>query len=322
MRLNSDWSIELFRALDNKNPGCLEKIPKVDLHCHSITSVPIEFYRKINPKVVLPPKTFKEFKQFNQYLKNNINPLVKNIDICRLLLREAFNKFVEQGIIYTEMSFDLSLPEDIGVPIEEYFEMVKEEKKRVSKKMKVCIEAGIDGGINQQKTLTLFKKVLERNILGSIDLYGDEKDAKIERYVELYKLANKKGLKLKAHVGETGSALSIKEAVIKLNLNAVQHGVRAVEDKDVVEYLVSRRVVLNICPTSNLSLGLYKNIKEHPIKKLFDCGAIVTVGSDDFTIFGTSVGEELVQLYKNQIFTKKEVQKIISNGLDQIRSTI
>jgi len=318
MKINKNWSNDLREILIIDHES-LRNIPKTDLHCHSANSVPIEFFKKINPELKLPPKKFNQFIDFNQYLTNNINPLIKNLRIFKSLLGATFQKFIEEGIVYAEMSFDLAIPEYINVSLDEFLDIISAEKRMVSNKIEICLEAGIDREINPQKTLVLLKKALKRDIFGSIDLYGNEKGPKIDEFIELYKVADKKGLKLKAHVGEMGDALSIKEAVIKLNLDALQHGVRAVEDERVVDYLIKKGVTLNICPTSNLSLKLFENIKSHPIRKLFDLGAIITIGSDDFSIFGMSVVDELLNLYQNRIFNKDEINKIICNGLAQIR---
>jgi len=319
MKVKKNWPDDLYEILDSNNLKGLRNIPKVDLHCHSITSVPVNFFKNINPKLKLPPKNFKNLRSFNQYLRRNINPLIKNVKIFRSLLRETFQKLIAEGVVYTEMSFDLTLPEYFGISMEEYLDIINEERELVSEKIKICIEAGIDREVNPQKTLLLFKKVKQKNIIGSIDIYGDETKSKIDEFIELYRIAGKNGLKLKAHVGEIGDALSVKEAVKKLHLDALQHGIRAVEDEGVVDYLIKKGVVFNICPTSNLSLGLCKNIKNHPIKKLFDMGAIITVGSDNFSIFEISVSDELTNLYKEGIFNKEEIKKIINNGLEQIR---
>lgn len=312
------WVKDLERALDTENEDILTDVPLVDLHCHGITSAPFSSFQKLSQDLPLPPKQFKNIKSFNLYLKQNINPLIKDIKTIRFLLRSAFQRLIREGIIYTEMSFDLTLPSFIDIPMEKYLEAINEERNRVSKKLKVCIEAGLDREINPQKLFKLLKQALKKNIISGLDLYGNEKVAPIKDFISLYKLADKHNLKLKAHVGESGSALDVKEAVEQLNLDAVQHGIRAVDDLSVVEFLIKRGTILNICPFSNLSLGLVKDLANHPIRKLFDQGVTITIGSDDFSIFGKSVGSELIDLYKENIFTKKEIRKIIENGLTQI----
>lgn len=317
--MKNNWQKTLHEALIGKDRDLFKEIPHTDLHCHSITSAPFGEFRAIFPAIKLPPKYFKNLNDFNLFLKKNIAPLIKNLDTVRLLIRAAFQRLINEGIIYTEMSFDLTIPEYIESSTEEYLEMIKEEKERASNKLKICIEAGLDREIDPQKLSKLFSKSLKNNIFGSVDLYGDENANSIESYVGIYKLADKNGLKLKAHIGEFGSADDIKKAIKKLNLQAIQHGIKALGSKEVIKLLIKRNISLNICPQSNIALRVVKNINQHPIKQLFNEGVSITVNSDDFSIFGKSVSEELIDLYKNGLFSEKEILQIINNGLNQIQ---
>lgn len=166
--------------------------------------------------------------------------------------------------------------------------------------------------------MQLFRKSLKNNIFGSIDLYGNENANPIEKFIDIYKLADRKNLKLKAHIGEFGTAQDIEKAIQKLNLHAIQHGIAAVQDKEVIGLLIKKNISLNICPRSNIVLGVVKNIAQHPIRRLFNEGVLVTVNSDDFSMFNKSVGGELIDLYSQGIFSEKEIVKIINNGLTQI----
>jgi adenosine deaminase len=316
--MKNNWHKALHNALIKKDKGLFKKVPHTDLHCHSITSAPFSVFKEFSPGIKLPPRHFKNLEEFNLFIKNNIAPVIKDINTVRHLIRAAFQRLVEEGVIYTEMSFDLLIPEYIRVSMEEYLEVITEEKKRVSKKLNVCIEAGIDREINPQYLLRLFKKSLKSNIFGSIDLYGNENTNPIEKFIDIYKLADRKNLKLKAHIGEFGTAQDVKKAIQKLNLHAIQHGIAAAQSKEVVRLLIKKNISLNICPYSNIALGVVKNIVEHPIRRLFNEGVSVTVNSDDFSIFNKSVGEQLINLYSQKIFSEKEIIKIIGNGLEQI----
>lgn len=308
------------KALAKRDKNLFADIPHADLHCHGITSVPFGEFRRISPAVKLPPKKFRNLADFNSFLKNNIAPLVKNLDTVRHLTRAAFQRLINEGIVYTEMSFDIAMPDAIGTSLEEYLEMIGEEKERVAGRLNVCVEAGLDREINPRRLMALFRKSLKNNIFGSIDLYGEENSGPIEDYAGIYKLADKHNLKLKAHVGEFGPADGVKRAVKKLNLQAVQHGVSAAQDGEVMKLLARKKIPLNICPSSNLALGVIGDIKRHPIRRLFEEGVVVTVNSDDFSIFGKSAGEELIDLYTDGLFSEKEIARIIGNGLRQIRT--
>ncbi len=317
--MKNNWHKTLHNALTKKDKGLFKKIPHTDLHCHGLTSVPFNAFKELFPGIKLPPRHFKNLKKFNLFIENNIVPAIKDIDAVCYLTRAVFQRLIEEGVVYTEMSFDLLIPEYIGVSMQEYLEVISEEKKRVAKKLNVCIEAGIDREINPQYLLQLFKKSLKNNIFGSIDLYGNEDANPIEKFIDIYKLADRKNLKLKAHIGEFGTAQDIKKAIQKLNLHAIQHGIAAVRDKEVIRLLIKKNISLNICPYSNIVLGVVKNIAEHPIRKLFNEGVSVTVNSDDFSVFGRSVSDELIDFYSLKVFSEEEISILINNGLEQIR---
>jgi adenosine deaminase len=86
-------------------------------------------------------------------------------------------------------------------------------------------------------------------------------------------------MRLKAHVGEWGTADDVRHAVEVLELDEVQHGIAAAESESVMRFLADNQIRLNICPTSNLLLGRVKRLQDHPIRRLFDAGVKVTVNT-------------------------------------------
>jgi len=307
----------LHQALTDKNKKLFKKVPHTDLHCHGILSAPFSALKQISPKIKLPPKYFDNIIDFNLYLRNNIAPVVRDLETVRCLIKKSFSRLIKEGVVYSEMSFDLTIPEHLGVSLEDYLAVIAEEKERVSNKLKVCLEVGFDRDISPKKLLILFKKALKNNIFGSIDLYGNEGSRSIEDFIPIYKLADKHNLKLKAHIGEFGTAQDIKETVQKLNLQVVQHGIAASQNEDVMKFLAENKIYLNICPESNLALKVVDCLSEHPIRRLFDNEVLVTVNSDDFSIFNKSVGQQLIDLYATNLFSEKEIAQIIDNGLKQ-----
>ena len=156
---------------------------------------------------------------------------------------------------------------------------------------------------------------LEIGFHKSFDLSGDELAQPIERFVPLYRKARAAGMRLKAHVGEWGTADDVRRAVELLELDEVQHGIAAADDPKVMRFLADNRIRLNICPTSNILLGRVESLAVHPIRKLFDAGVIVTVNTDDVLFFGNGVSEEFLALYRAGVFTPDELDAIRLNGL-------
>ncbi len=122
---------------------------------------------------------------------------------------------------------------------------------------------------------------------------------------------------LKAHVGEWGTAQDIITAVKALQLNEVQHGIAAVQDEDVIDFLVEKDIRLNITPSSNVLLGRVNDMAYHPIAQLYRKGVNVTINSDDVLIFDSDVSKEYLRLYQSGCMTSEELDDIRIKGLNR-----
>lgn len=149
----------------------------------------------------------------------------------------------------------------------------------------------------------------------SIDLYGDELVQPIENFKSIYRRAKKEGLRLKAHVGEWGSAEEVRRAVEELELHEVQHGISAIHDESVVRFLADHHIRLNITPSSNILLGRIHGMSGHPIGRLYRSGVDVTINSDDILIFDSDVSKEYLRLYESGCLSAEELDSIRQNGL-------
>jgi len=112
------------------------------------------------------------------------------------------------------------------------------------------------------------------------------------RFAEAFRRAGAAGLRRTVHAGESSGPEGVRDAVELLGADRIDHGVRAIEDPAVVALLVDRQIPLGICPTSNLKLGVYTTIEDHPIERLRRAGVAVSVNTDDPALLGASlVGE-------------------------------
>lgn len=156
---------------------------------------------------------------------------------------------------------------------------------------------------------------LELGFYRTLDMSGDELAQPIENFKPIYRMAKAAGLRLKAHVGEWGDADSVERAVEVLELDEVQHGIAAAESKAVMRFLADHRIRLNICPTSNVMLGRVESLAVHPIRKLFDAGIEVTVNTDDILMFGQSLSDEYLNLYRAGVLGAAELDRVRQTGL-------
>jgi adenosine deaminase len=156
---------------------------------------------------------------------------------------------------------------------------------------------------------------LELGFYRTLDMCGDELAQPVEAFKPLYRMAKTAGLRLKAHVGEWGDAESVQRAVEELELDEVQHGIAAAQSRPVMRFLADNRTRLNVCPTSNVMLGRVGSLATHPIRALYDAGVRVTVNTDDILVFGQSVSEEFLNLYRAGLFDAADLDEIRLNGL-------
>ncbi|HMB48636.1 MAG TPA: adenosine deaminase, partial [Afifellaceae bacterium] len=123
-------------------------------------------------------------------------------------------------------------------------------------------------------------------------LAGDERVHVPADFAPAFAIAREAGLSCTAHAGELAGAESVRQALDDLPVSRIGHGVRAVEDADLVRRLAEEEIVLEVCPGSNLALGLYPDLNAHPLKALMAAGVRVTLNSDDPAFFRTSLAGE------------------------------
>jgi adenosine deaminase len=109
-------------------------------------------------------------------------------------------------------------------------------------------------------------------------------------------MAKEAGLQLTSHAGEWGGPDSVRDAIRDLGVARIGHGVRAIEDDALIDEILEKDVVLEVCPGSNVALGVYASLKDHPIAKLRERGVKVTVSTDDPPFFHTTMRKEFGDL--------------------------
>lgn len=153
------------------------------------------------------------------------------------------------------------------------------------------------------------------NVIG-LGLGGAEQTGPAKDYRAVFDKARDAGLKVVAHAGEDVGPKSIWDTIDILGAQRIGHGISAIQDKKLMDELTSRRIPLEICPTSNLFTRKYvKTLNEHPIRAFFDHGMYVTVNTDDPTLFGVDLNDELYRLLEAEIFSIGELLTILKNGV-------
>lgn len=248
-----------------------------------------------------------------KYIGNRYNSLEGR----KLLIEATFAQAKYDGVTILEIGEDVwGLGEFFHNDIEELIYAFQEANDRIAPEIDLRLQIGLSRHCPIDYLEDQLKHFWGHNDFYSIDLYGDELAQQVENFIPIYEKAAENGLVLKAHVGEWGTAQNIVTAVKALHLNEVQHGIAAIQDEDVIGFLVENNIRLNITPSSNLLLGRVPDMAHHPIAQLYRRGVNVTINSDDVLIFDSDVSKEYLRLYQSGCLTAEELNDILLSGLD------
>ncbi|HKF74781.1 MAG TPA: adenosine deaminase [Candidatus Dormibacteraeota bacterium] len=148
----------------------------------------------------------------------------------------------------------------------------------------------------------------------ALGLSGSEAGWPPEPFAPWFEPALGAGLHSVPHAGEHAGPESVWGAIRALGAERIAHGVRAIEDPALLAHLAERRIALDVCPTSNVRLGVFPSLAAHPLRRLHEAGVPVTVNSDDPTMFGVTLGQEIAALTASHGLSEAAASEIVQNG--------
>jgi len=153
-------------------------------------------------------------------------------------------------------------------------------------------------------------------LLTGFNIAGDERMGRVDDFGRAFDIARDGGLGITIHAGEVCGAFSVRDALDRVRPDRIGHGVRAVEEPDLVRRLVDEGVVLEVCPGSNIALGVYPDLAAHPLRRLFDAGVKVTLNSDDPPFFHTSLTREYEAARDEMGFSEDEIDAMTRTAIE------
>ena len=145
---------------------------------------------------------------------------------------------------------------------------------------------------------------------------GEERFGQVADFARAFDIARDAGLGITIHAGELAGAGSVRDALDHIRPSRIGHGVRAIEDKALVQRIADEGVVLEVCPGSNLALNVYPDISSHPFDRLRRVGVKVTLSSDDPPHFASSVGREYQMAADAWGYDAKDMTDITRTALE------
>ncbi|XMB67313.1 adenosine deaminase [Mycoplasmatota bacterium zrk1] len=315
--MNSE-NIDFINALKSEDLRMIEQSPKTDIHNHATRGANINYVlgHKVDEIPECPPK-FDSLESMQDWYNDHIKPHCIGLEGFERRIKGAFLQAKNDGIVALVLSLSIDHCQHYDYDFSKYVNRISEIHGEVAPNVDFYPELSYTRTPKVDHVLETIDEILDLDFFRSIDLKGSEADS-VDNFIEIFRKAKMKGLLLKAHVGEFGSAESIIDVVNKLNLDEVHHGIRAIESHKVMEFLKERQISLNICPTSNVILDNIEDYEQHPIGKLHRYGIPVTINSDDMVIFNKSVSEEYLKLYQAGVLTAEELDEIRKIGLNNL----
>jgi aminodeoxyfutalosine deaminase len=278
--------------------------PKIELHVHLEGTVRpatlLEIARRND--YPLPAETeeglaalydFRDFAHFIDVWILTTNALQQSEDFHQVVVDYAAEA-ASHGAVYLEGIFSPGERVRRGVDWDEIFTGYCDgaEEARELHGVEVRLTPDIVRGFpldEAEEVVRYSAKYRDRGIVG-VGLGGLEADFPPEPYEPAFALARELGLASVPHAGEVAGPPSVRGAVEQLGADRIRHGIRAIEDPGLLQEVVDRRIVLDVCPISNLRTRVVGSLDEHPLPKLVAAGARCSISTDDPAMFGTDLG--------------------------------
>lgn len=310
-------SSSFAEALAGGDIAAIRSAAKADLHSHLYFAAPIaDVERWLGRAIDRPPPRMDGLDGMRAYAGREINPYMNNWPAFEFTAGAALRHARSDGVVLLESSFDVWAvrhhPDGLRGLAAFAASLAAQFRGQVDFRPEVGFSRSY---VAKADLMTALSEAIETGVFRSIDMYAYEDDCEPETVRWIYEKAQAVGMKLKAHVGEYRGADEVKRTVEVLHLDEVQHGVAAAESTAVMNWLADHHIRLNVCPTSNVMLGAVADLESHPIRALYDHGVDITINTDDLMIFGQSVSDEYLNLYRAGVFTADELEEIRRRSL-------
>jgi len=279
-------------------------LPKAELHCHLEGTVAPDVALKLAARHGIDISHI--FTADGQYKWDTFADFLKVYDVMASVIRTPedyydivkiyYDRAAAQGLIYGEMLVSTDHPAHVGISYDTFFDTINaaaddilaEHGLEVRFVQHIVRHYGVEMA---HDVADLAEKKPKRRLTG-IGIAGDEAHLPHSAFSKAFDIARGAGLRCTAHAGEHLGPESVEEAVRHLKVERLGHGVRAIESPDTIAMLKDKGIVLEVCPSSNICLGVYASLEDHPLERLYRHGVAITLNSDDPPYFFTDIQAE------------------------------
>ena len=308
----------------------LRNLPKCELHLHLEGTILPETLLELSRRHDVEPLTAAGARKLYQYenflgFLNSFKAVTERLrgpDDYELITYNMVRDLAAQGVVHAEVYISFGIIYYWKkTDVEPYVEAIERGRIRGEQDFGTTIFWLIDAvrHFGADEAAKVFRKAAELrhkypSIVG-IGIGGDEARGGAELFRDLYREASKAGLRLTAHAGESIGPASIWSA-INIGAERLGHALTAQDDPELLDVLAQKQIPLEINVTSNVRTGCCGSLNEHPVKRYFDSGLMVTINSDDPPMFGSNLLEEYVLVQEQFEFTLEQMRELAANSVE------
>jgi adenosine deaminase len=287
----------------------VEALPKAELHVHLEGSMlPATLLYLARRRGIELPATDEaglrewfRFRDFNHFVDIYLtcSKCLRDPEDFQRVARDFLAEQERQNVIYSEVHFTVATHVVAGVngveTLDALCEVAKEGERRGCR-LRFILDVVRNFPERADVTLDMALRFHGRGVV-AVGLTGMEAEFSSAPFREHFREAERRGLRRSVHAGEHAGPAAIRDALEICHAERIGHGVRAVEEEAMVRELAERGVPLEVCPSSNICLGVFPRIEQHSFDALHRAGVAVTINSDDPPMFGTTLTEEYLRLH-------------------------
>lgn len=311
------------------DPEHLRRLPKVELHCHLEGSARAPTIRDLAAKnrVAFPvddPADLFKFSSLNQFLHIYdvvCRSLVTADDFHRITY-EALEDAVNAGVRYREMFFSPGFVIRLGVLAPTVWTGIKagllDARRDLDVQCRMILDFDKPSGPSHAMEMAEFAgSEPDRDLLVGMGADSVERGVDHRAFATAFRESAKFGLRRTMHAGEDGPADNIGIAIHECGCERIDHGFRLLDDKELTDEIIERRIPITACPTSNVVIAnVVPNVAAHPFERQRDLGVLVTLNSDDPGMMRFDVADEYVAVAEAFGYELEDMEAISLAGID------